>query len=54
MAKSNNTVGNVQCELPIKQERINIRIKGYDRKQNLSIGLATKCVKRNETGADYS
>ena len=54
MAKSHSTVGNVQCEMPLKQERVNLRIKKYDRKQNLSIGIATKCLKRNETGAEYT
>lgn len=54
MAKSHSTVGNVQCETPIKQERINLRIKKYDRKSNLSIGVATKCLKRNDSGPEFS
>ena len=54
MVKSRNDIGNVQCEMPLKQERINIRIKKYDRKQNFSIGIATKCLKRNETGPEYA
>lgn len=54
MVKSQKDTGYVQCEMPIKQERINLRIKKFDRKASCIIGIATKCQKRNEYGPEFS